>query len=106
MKLLTKSEAAPATSRQGGLLNSFRRRLVAVVATMAAIFCGLVGPASAAPLTTDPAPTGAETSITSGFAQLQSLVTGTLGIALFAIVVAGLGIAMGIRWLRKGAHSA
>lgn len=36
--------------------------------------------------------------------DLKTFITGTLGIALFALVVAGVGIAMGVRWLKKGAH--
>lgn len=36
--------------------------------------------------------------------SLKTFITGTLGIALFALVVAGVGIAMGVRWLKKGAH--
>ena len=36
--------------------------------------------------------------------DLKTFVTGTLGIALFGLVVAGTGIFMGIRWLKKGVH--
>lgn len=33
--------------------------------------------------------------------QLKTFLTGTLAIAFFALVVAGIGIAMGVKWLRK-----
>jgi hypothetical protein len=48
----------------------------------------------------DPATVAA---IDNGFSGLKGLVTGTLAIALFGIVVAVLGIVMGVKWLRKGA---
>ncbi len=44
-------------------------------------------------------------AITAGFGELQTLVTGTLAVALFGIVVTILGIVMGVKWLRKGATS-
>jgi len=40
----------------------------------------------------------------SALGDLKTFITGTLGIALFALVVAGVAIAMGVRWLKKGAH--
>jgi hypothetical protein len=80
-----------------------RRNLVKPGLTALATVGLLVGGATAASASTAPAPTGAETAINDGFAQLQGLVTGTLGIALFGIVIAILAITMGVKWLAKGA---
>ncbi len=71
---------------------------IGVVASFVAVLVGLtVAPANAA---VDP---GTVTAITSGFTDLTGLVTGTLAVALFGIVVAIVAITMGVRWLRKGA---
>jgi hypothetical protein len=73
-------------------------RAVAVVS--AALLMVLVTGGNAFAQAADPATVAA---IDNGFAGLKGLVTGTLAIALFGIVVAVLGIVMGVKWLRKGA---
>jgi len=55
-----------------------------------------------ATLTASTDPDGGLTATSLG--TLKTFITGTLGIALFALVVAGVAIAMGVRWLKKGAH--
>ncbi len=73
-------------------------RAVAVVTT--ALLMVLVTGGNAFAQAADPATV---TAINDGFSGLKGLVTGTLAIALFGIVVAVLGIVMGVKWLRKGA---
>jgi hypothetical protein len=46
------------------------------------------------------------TAITSGFSGLQTLIVGVIAVAAFAITVAGVGISLGIKWLRSKAKSA
>lgn len=72
-------------------------RLAGVGTLVLAFLIGLPGLASAATTT--------EGAIRDGFSQLQGLVTGVLALALFGIVVAVLGILMGVRWLRKGSST-
>ncbi len=72
-------------------------RAVSVVTT--ALLMVLVTGGNAFAQAADPATVAA---IDNGFAGLKGLVTGTLALALFGIVVAVLGILMGVRWLRKG----
>jgi type IV secretory pathway VirB2 component (pilin) len=38
--------------------------------------------------------------------QVKSFLTSTAGPAVFALAVIGIGIALGVKWLRKGAKSA
>lgn len=45
-------------------------------------------------------------ALQDGFGQMTTLITGTLVPLLFGIVILGLGITLGIKWLRKGAKSA
>lgn len=87
---------------QKGPVRRSRKVQAAALAAVTApiVVFGLAGTALAAP-----APTGAEGTINSGFDSLQGLVTGVLGLALFGITLAVLGIVMGIKWLRKGASA-
>ncbi len=72
-------------------------RAVAVVST--ALLMVLVSAGNAFAQAADPATV---TAINDGFAGLKGLVTGTLALALFGIVVAIPGIVMGVQWLRQG----
>jgi hypothetical protein len=62
----------------------------------------MAGSASAQTTTPDPETVAA---INDGFAQIKALYPVLAG-ALFTLVVVGLGIALGIRYLKKGAHAA
>ena len=39
-------------------------------------------------------------------AKVQTFITSTVAPALFLVVLAGVGIALGVKWVRKGAKSA
>lgn len=77
--------------------------MVAAIAKRASAVAGVgfvlavLGTGSAFAATSDP-DGGASTLAID---QLKTFMTGTLAIAFFALVVAGLGIAMGVKWLKK-----
>jgi hypothetical protein len=71
-----------------------QRTIAAVVAAAAVLgYAGI----SSADDTTD--------AVENGFSSLQTLFTGTIAVALFALVIAIVGVTMGVKWLRRGAHS-
>ncbi|MCB2175826.1 MAG: hypothetical protein KQH57_08455 [Actinomycetales bacterium] len=51
-------------------------------------------------------PSTIDTTITDQFTSLQGTVTGTLVPALFGLVILGAVIALGVKYLRKGAAKA
>lgn len=66
-----------------------------VGAAVVALYVGLVSAvAGASPPTT-------EDAIEDGFEGLQGLFTGTIAVALLALVIAIVGVTLGVRWLRR-----
>lgn len=57
-------------------------------------------------MTPDTGTSGVETIVSGQFDSLTSMLTGTLVPALFGLVLLGIGIALGIKYLRKGANKA
>ena len=66
------------------------------MAAVAVVITGVVGFVSIASADT-------ETAIEGGFTGLQSLFDGTIAPAMFALVIAVVGVTLGVRWLRKAA---
>lgn len=72
-------------------MNNFQKALYAPALAVAI----LLGYSSVAGATT-------ETAVTGGFTDLQSLFVTTIAPAIFALIIAVVGVTMGIKWLRRG----
>lgn len=75
-----------------------------ISAWLTVVTMGIFGMAAVA--SAEPTEVPGQAAIEAGFDQMTDLITTVLVPALFGLVILGLGIALGVKWLKKGSRHA